>query len=89
MELAQNVKEISQFAKEHKITIAVMGCRVNGPGETDDADLGLWCGPTTVNLKEKDRLIGSFGYAEVLPVIKKKIEEMVQSISERSLRQAQ
>ena len=30
-----------------------MGCRVNGPGETDDADLGLWCGPTHVNLKKK------------------------------------
>ena len=30
-----------------------MGCRVNGPGETDDADLGLWCGPTHVNLKRK------------------------------------
>ena len=36
---------------EHAITIAVMGCRVNGPGETDDADLGLWCGPNFVNLK--------------------------------------
>jgi 4-hydroxy-3-methylbut-2-en-1-yl diphosphate synthase IspG/GcpE len=31
-----------------------MGCRVNGPGETDDADLGLWCGPTTVHAQKKD-----------------------------------
>ncbi|MEZ6054784.1 MAG: hypothetical protein R3C02_26005 [Planctomycetaceae bacterium] len=29
-----------------------MGCRVNGPGETDDADIGLWCGPNFVNLKK-------------------------------------
>ena len=35
-----------------------MGCRVNGPGETDDADLGLWCGPSTVNLKKKDVKVG-------------------------------
>jgi UDP-N-acetyl-2-amino-2-deoxyglucuronate dehydrogenase len=37
-----------------RITIAVMGCRVNGPGETDDADLGLWCGPNFVNLKDQE-----------------------------------
>jgi (E)-4-hydroxy-3-methylbut-2-enyl-diphosphate synthase len=77
VELAQNVKEISQFAKEHKITIAVMGCRVNGPGETDDADLGLWCGPTTVNLKEKDRLVGTYNYQEVLVKLKSKLDELI------------
>src|SRR5947208_1180521 len=38
IELAQQVKEMAQSAREHDITIAVMGCRVNGPGETDDAD---------------------------------------------------
>ena len=43
---------MTEFAAEHDLTIAVMGCRVNGPGETDDADLGLWCGPKTVNLKK-------------------------------------
>src|SRR6185436_10998573 len=40
VELAEKVKEMTTYAKEHAITIAVMGCRVNGPGETDDADLG-------------------------------------------------
>ena len=49
--LALQVKDITQYAARHRITIAVMGCRVNGPGETDDADLGLWCGPNLVNLK--------------------------------------
>ena len=51
IELAQDVKRMTAYAEEHDLTIAVMGCRVNGPGETDDADLGLWYGPTTVNLK--------------------------------------
>ena len=40
IDLAQNVKEMTAYARDHAITIAVMGCRVNGPGETDDADLG-------------------------------------------------
>ena len=61
IELAEDVKRLSAHAKEHDLTIAVMGCRVNGPGETDDADLGLWCGPSFVNLKrgreELERLI--------------------------------
>lgn len=64
--LAQKVKELTLYAAQHRLTIAVMGCRVNGPGETDDADLGLWCGPTHVNLKKRDVSIGSFTYDEVL-----------------------
>src|SRR5215471_5004041 len=59
VELAQQVKELTEYAAKYKITIAVMGCRVNGPGETDDADLGLWCGPTTVNLKKRERKLGN------------------------------
>ena len=30
---------MTAYAQDHALTIAVMGCRVNGPGETDDADL--------------------------------------------------
>jgi hypothetical protein len=45
VDLAFKVKEMSVYAKAYDITIAIMGCRVNGPGETDDADLGLWCAP--------------------------------------------
>ena len=58
VELAEAVKEMTAYAEKHALTIAVMGCRVNGPGETDDADLGLWCGPTHVNLKRKTETRG-------------------------------
>jgi len=58
-------------------TIAVMGCRVNGPGETDDADLGLWCGPSTVNLKKKDVKVGTYGYAEVLPRLRAELDRLI------------
>ncbi len=77
VELAQQVKEMTTYAKEHKITIAVMGCRVNGPGETDDADLGLWCGPTTVNLKKKSVKVGNFGYDVVLARLKKELDQLI------------
>lgn len=77
VELAQQVKELTEYAAKYKITIAVMGCRVNGPGETDDADLGLWCGPTTVNLKKKDRKVGFFSYAEVLARLRLELDRLI------------
>ncbi|HVA82422.1 MAG TPA: flavodoxin-dependent (E)-4-hydroxy-3-methylbut-2-enyl-diphosphate synthase, partial [Candidatus Binataceae bacterium] len=77
VELAQQVKVLSEYAVKHRITIAVMGCRVNGPGETDDADLGLWCGPTTVNLKKKDKKVGFFSYDDVLPRLKIELDKLI------------
>ncbi len=77
VELAQQVKEITAYASRHRITIAVMGCRVNGPGETDDADLGLWCGPTTVNLKKRERKLGNFKYDEVLARLKLEVDKLI------------
>ncbi len=77
IELAAEVKRVTAFAKEYDLTIAVMGCRVNGPGETDDADLGLWCGPTTVNLKRGEELVGNFGYTEVLEVLRRELDTLI------------
>lgn len=77
IELAQQVKEMSAFAKDYAITIAVMGCRVNGPGETDDADLGLWCAPNYVNLKRKTEELGAFPYDQILPRLKGELERLV------------
>ena len=54
-----------------------MGCRVNGPGETDDADLGLWCGPHFVNLKRGSHLVGRFHYDEILPRVKAELDAVI------------
>lgn len=77
VDLAQDVRELTRYAKQHDITIAVMGCRVNGPGETDDADLGMWCAPTVVNLKKKSELIGTFSYDEILPRLKQELDRII------------
>ncbi len=81
VELAQQVKEMSHYAKDYAITIAVMGCRVNGPGETDDADLGLWCGPNRVNLKRGSEALGAFTYDEILPKLKAELDQLIESRS--------
>lgn len=77
IDLAEQVKEMTRYAEDHKITIAVMGCRVNGPGETDDADLGLWCGPNYVNLKKGTESLGAFPYDEILPKLKSELDTII------------
>ncbi len=77
IDLAAAVKEMTAYAKDHAITIAVMGCRVNGPGETDDADLGLWCGPNFVNLKKGPEEVGAYTYDTILPKLKAELDHLI------------
>ena len=58
-----------------------MGCRVNGPGETDAADLGLWCGPKRVNLKRGGTPLGAYSYGEILSRL---LEQLDLLIADRS-----
>lgn len=77
IELAQDVKEMTRYAEEYAITIAIMGCRVNGPGETDQADLGLWCAPNFVNLKRGSEALGAFKYDEILPRLRQELDALI------------
>ena len=79
IDLAAQVKEMTRYAEDHAITIAVMGCRVNGPGETDDADLGLWCGPNHVNLKRGPESLGAYSYEEILPRLREELDRLIAS----------
>jgi len=84
VELAEEVKRMTEYAREHKITIAVMGCRVNGPGETDEADLGLWCGPNYVNLKRRSETIGQFAYDAILSRLRQELDVLIAQTSSHS-----
>jgi (E)-4-hydroxy-3-methylbut-2-enyl-diphosphate synthase len=79
VELAQSVRELTKRYAQESLTIAVMGCRVNGPGETDDADLGLWCAPNHVNLKRRGTLVGQFSYDEILGRVEAEITSLLSS----------
>lgn len=79
VDLAIQVKAITEYAKPYDITIAVMGCRVNGPGETDDADLGLWCAPTFVNLKKGTEELGAYPYDTVLVRLREELDRIIES----------
>jgi (E)-4-hydroxy-3-methylbut-2-enyl-diphosphate synthase len=77
IELAGRIREMTRYAADYPITIAVMGCRVNGPGETDDADLGVWCGPGHVHLKRGAESLGAFSYEEILPRLREEIDRLI------------
>jgi len=77
VELAQRVREVTRYAAAYPFTIAVMGCRVNGPGETDHADLGLWCGPDAVHLKRRGQSLGAFSFDEVLVRLKVELDKLI------------
>ena len=77
IELAEKVREATHYAASYPITIAVMGCRVNGPGETDSADLGLWCGPNFVNLKRGGVPQGAFSYDEIVLRLREELDALI------------
>ena len=77
VELAAEIREMTRYAAAYPLTIAVMGCRVNGPGETDHADLGVWCGPKHVRLKRGPEPIGSFTYDEILSRLKEELDHLI------------
>ena len=78
IQLAEDVRAMTEYAKAYDITIAVMGCRVNGPGETDDADLGMWCAPSFVNLKKGTETLGHFRYDEILGRLRAELDALIE-----------
>jgi (E)-4-hydroxy-3-methylbut-2-enyl-diphosphate synthase len=50
---------------------------VNGPGETDDADLGMWCAPSFVNLKKGPESLGQYTYDEILGKLRIELDRLI------------
>ena len=58
------------------ITVAVMGCIVNGPGEAREADIGIAGGDGWGTIFEKGVQVEKLPYEELLPALLKRIENM-------------
>ena len=61
---------------EKPITVAVMGCVVNGPGEAREADIGIAGGDGWGMIFEKGEQKEKLPYDELLPALLKRIEAM-------------
>lgn len=58
------------------ITVAVMGCIVNGPGEAREADIGIAGGDGCGMLFEKGQQIEKLSYDQLLPALLKRIDDL-------------
>jgi len=54
---------------DKSLTVAVMGCVVNGPGEAKEADLGIACGKNSALLFKKGDIIRKLTADEIVPVL--------------------
>lgn len=61
---------------EKPITVAVMGCVVNGPGEAREADIGIAGGDGWGMIFEKGVQVEKLPYDELLPALLKRIEAL-------------
>lgn len=61
---------------EKPITVAVMGCVVNGPGEAKEADVGIAGGDGCGMLFAKGQQIKKLPYDQLLPALLEKINEL-------------
>ena len=58
------------------ITVAVMGCIVNGPGEAREADIGIAGGDGWGMIFEKGEQVEKLPFDELLPALLKRIENL-------------
>ena len=72
------VNQVDEALKncQKPITVAVMGCIVNGPGEAREADIGIAGGDGCGMLFQKGEQICKLPYDALLPELLKRIEEL-------------
>ena len=58
------------------LTVALMGCMVNGPGEAKEADIGLACGRGVGILFKKGRLFRRIEEERIIPELIKEVKKM-------------
>ena len=79
IDLIPIAKEVEEFLQtiEADITVAVMGCAVNGPGEARNADIGIAGGIKEGLLFKKGEIIRKVKQEEIVDVLKDEILKMI------------
>lgn len=76
LEIEKNVKDIY-----NPISVAVMGCVVNGPGEAKEADIGIAAGKGEGVLFKKGKVIMKLAEKDFVKVLLNEINEMSKKVS--------
>lgn len=80
IDLIPIAKEMEEFLQtiDSNITVAVMGCAVNGPGEAREADIGIAGGIKEGLLFKKGEIIRKIPQDQIVEELKREILEMVE-----------
>lgn len=80
IDLIPIAKEVEDFLQtlESDITVAVMGCAVNGPGEAREADIGIAGGIKEGLLFKKGEIIKKVPQECIVDVLKEEVIKMIQ-----------
>ena len=79
IEVVNLARMVEAIAKEYTapVKVAVMGCVVNGPGESKMADVGIAGGKGKGAIYRKGELVGTFPEAELLGRLRLEIEKVI------------
>ena len=79
IDLIPIAKEVEDFLQtiESDITVAVMGCAVNGPGEAREADIGIAGGIKEGILFKKGKIIKKVKQEDIVYTLKSEILQMI------------
>ncbi len=73
------VEEVEAAVKQRKfdkdLTVALMGCAVNGPGEAQGADLGISLGRGRAHLFKRGKMMGTVPEEDIVATVLQAIEE--------------
>ena len=78
VDLTPIVKKVEKAVQDilTPVTVAIMGCVVNGPGEAKEADIGIAGGKRVGVLFKKGKLVKKVRERDFVPVLVKEIREM-------------
>ena len=74
--IAKEIEEFLNSLGNKKITVAIMGCAVNGPGEAKDADIGVAGGINEAILFKKGEIVRKIKQEDIVEELKKEILAM-------------
>jgi len=79
IEVVELARAVELIAKEYTapVKVAVMGCVVNGPGESKMADVGVAGGKGKGAIYRKGELVGTFPEADLLGALRVEIEKVI------------
>ncbi|RKY86400.1 4-hydroxy-3-methylbut-2-en-1-yl diphosphate synthase, partial [candidate division KSB1 bacterium] len=66
-------KELARFQNK-SLTVAIMGCVVNGPGEAREADIGVACGKHSAVMFKKGQIVGKIKESQIVDFLIREIE---------------